>query len=282
MEQINKISDIRNRVNELKRKGKTIGFVPTMGYLHEGHLSLVDEAKKYCDIVIMSIFVNPAQFGPNEDFDSYPRDFERDEKKAEGRGTDIIFYPDVKEMYPSEILTWVNVEKITDVLCGAKREGHFRGVCTVVTKLFNIVKPDIAIFGQKDAQQAAVISKMVEDLNMDIEIKIAPIVREADGLAMSSRNVRLSSEDRKNAVILSKNLFMIKEGIDEGKELSRLLEKAKKSIQAIKGARLDYLEARSYPNLETVNTCNGLCLIALAVYFGGVRLIDNILIENLS
>jgi len=185
-------------------------------------------------------------------------------------------------MYPSEILTWVNVEKITDVLCGAKREEHFRGVTTVVIKLFNIVKPNVAVLGQKDAQQAAVISKMVEDLNMDIEIKIAPIVREADGLAMSSRNVRLSSEDRKNAVILSKNLFMIKEGIDEGKELSRLLEKAKKSIQAIKGARLDYLEARSYPNLETVNTCNGLCLIALAVYFGGVRLIDNILIENLS
>ena len=282
MEQINKISDIRNRVNELKREGKTIGFVPTMGYLHEGHLSLVDEAKKYSDIVIMSIFINPTQFGPNEDFDSYPRDFERDEKLAEARGTDIIFYPDVKEMYPSEILTWVNVEKITDVLCGAKREGHFRGVCTVVTKLFNIVKPDIAIFGQKDAQQAAVISKMVEDLNMDIKIKIAPIVREADGLAMSSRNVRLSPEDRKNAVILSKNLFAIKEGIDEGKELSGLMEKAKRSIHEIKGTRLDYLEARSYPNLETVNACSGLCLIALAVYFGELRLIDNILIENLS
>jgi len=163
-----------------------------------------------------------------------------------------------------------------------KERGAFPGSDHGSDKTFNIVKPNVAVLGQKDAQQAAVISKMVEDLNMDIEIKIAPIVREADGLAMSSRNVRLSSEDRKNAVILSKNLFMIKEGIDEGKELSRLLEKAKKSIQAIKGARLDYLEARSYPNLETVNTCNGLCLIALAVYFGGVRLIDNILIENLS
>ncbi|MCF7832748.1 MAG: pantoate--beta-alanine ligase [Candidatus Marinimicrobia bacterium] len=282
MEKISNISLIRERVKDLKRDGKTIGFVPTMGYLHEGHLSLVDEAKKSCDVVIMSIFVNPTQFGPNEDYDSYPRDIERDEALAKSRGTDIVFYPDVKEMYPSETLTWVEVEKITGVLCGAKREGHFRGVTTVVTKLFNIVQPDIAIFGQKDAQQAAVIHKMVEDLNMNVRIKLAPIVREADGLAMSSRNVRLSTADRKNAVILSQSLFAIKEGINEGKELSKLMEKAKQVILGTPGARLDYLEARSYPDLETVHACKDRCLIAIAVYFGNVRLIDNILIENPS
>ncbi|MEA3391707.1 MAG: pantoate--beta-alanine ligase [Candidatus Marinimicrobia bacterium] len=282
MERISTISDIRIKVKALRREGKTIGFVPTMGYLHEGHLSLVDEAKKYCDVIIMSIFVNPTQFGPHEDFDSYPRDIERDEALAESRGTDIIFYPELKEMYPSEILTWVNVEKITDVLCGARREGHFRGVTTVVTKLFNIVKPDVAVFGQKDAQQAAVISKMVEDLNMDIKIKLAPTVREADGLAMSSRNVRLSREDRKNAKVLSQSLFMIKEGIAKGEELSGLLKKAKNNILETDGAQLDYLEARSYPNLKAINTCDGRCLVAIAVVFGDVRLIDNILIENVS
>ena len=282
MERIATIKDMRQYIQKLKRSGKTIGFVPTMGYLHEGHLSLVDEAKKHCDVIIMSIFVNPTQFGLHEDFDGYPRDIKRDEALAESRGIDIIFYPDTKDIYPSEILTWVNVEKITEVLCGARREGHFRGVTTVVTKLFNIVKPDIAVFGQKDAQQAAVISKMVEDLNMDIEIKLAPIVREADGVAMSSRNVRLSPEDRKNAVILSQSLFAIKEGIGKGKVLSGLLEKAKESIRGMQGAQLDYLEARSYPNLEAINTCDGRCLVAIAVFFGDVRLIDNILIENVS
>jgi pantoate--beta-alanine ligase len=282
MERIATIKDMRQCIQKLKRSGKTIGFVPTMGYLHEGHLSLVDEAKKHCDVIIMSIFVNPTQFDPHGDFDSYPRDIKRDEALAESHGTDIIFYPDTKDMYPSEILTWVNVEKITDVLCGARRKGHFRGVTTVVTKLFNIVKPDIAVFGQKDAQQAAVISKMVEDLNMDIEIKLAPIVREADGLAMSSRNVRLSREDRKNAKVLSQSLFMIKEGIAKGEELSGLLKKAKNNILETPGAQLDYLEARSYPNLEAVNTYDGRCLVAIAVFFGDVRLIDNILIENVS
>jgi len=282
MERIATIKDMRYRIEKLKRSGKTIGFVPTMGYLHEGHLSLLDEAKKYSDVIIMSIFVNPTQFGPNEDFNSYPRDINRDEALAESRGTDIIFYPDVKEMYPSKILTWVNVEKITDVLCGARREGHFKGVTTVVTKLFNIIKPNIAVFGQKDAQQAAVISKMVEDLNMDIEIKLAPIVREADGLAMSSRNVRLSPGDRKNAKVLSQSLLMIKDGIAREEELSELLKKAKNNILETKGAQLDYLEARSYPNLEAINTCKGRCLVAIAVVFGDVRLIDNILIENVS
>lgn len=282
MEKVSKISDIRNKVKELRREGKTIGFVPTMGYLHEGHLSLIDEAKKHSDVVIMSIFVNPTQFGPNEDFNSYPRDIQRDEALAENRGTDIIFYPELKEMYPAENLSWVEVEKITDVLCGAKREGHFRGVTTIVTKLFNIVKPDVAIFGQKDAQQTAIITKMVEDLNMDIKIKLAPIVREADGLAMSSRNVRLKSEDRKNAVILSKSLFDIQKGLLQGDPLVELLDKARKNINMTPGAELEYLEARSYPGLQIVDDHRKGCLIALAAKFGDVRLIDNILIEKLS
>jgi pantoate--beta-alanine ligase len=249
-----------------------------MGYLHEGHLSLVDEAKKHSDIVIMSVFINPTQFGPNEDYDSYPRDIERDEALAEGRGVDIVFYPDVKDMYPSKQLAWVNVEHITDVLCGASREGHFKGVTTVVTKLFNIVKPDMAVFGQKDAQQAAVITKMVDDLNMDIEIVVAPIVREVDGLAMSSRNVRLSKSDRQHALVLSRSLFAIREGLKAGKQLPELIVMAKNEIIATPGAELEYLEARSYPLLEPVDSPADKTLIAVAVRFGKVRLIDNIIV----
>ena len=279
MERIKTISEIRNRIADLRRSGNRIGFVPTMGYLHEGHLSLVDEAKKHSDVIVMSIFVNPTQFGPNEDLESYPRDIVRDEKLAEGRGVDIVFYPGVEEMYPENLLTWVNVEHITNVLCGASREGHFKGVTTVVTKLFNIVKPDLAVFGQKDAQQAAVITKMVEDLNMDIEIIVAPIVREADGLAMSSRNVRLTNEQRKNALVLSRSLFEIEREVKTGKKLSGLLEKAKTEISSTSGAELEYLEARSYPDLELVDEIKGKSVIALAVRFGGVRLIDNIIVN---
>ncbi len=278
MERITNIKNMREYVDEQRRSGKKIGFVPTMGYLHEGHLSLIDKAKKHSDIVIVSIFVNPTQFGPNEDLDSYPRDLPRDETLAEGRKADIIFYPDVKEMYSTPNLTWVNVEKITDVLCGAKREEHFRGVTTVVTKLFNIVKPHIAVFGQKDAQQAAVITKMVEDLNMDVEIILAPIVREQDGLAMSSRNVRLTKGNRQNALVLSRSLFAIQQGIKEGKELKGLLEHAKEDIRSTDKAKLEYLEARSYPDLRSVEAYEDKCLIAIAAHFGNVRLIDNILI----
>ena len=279
MERIKTISEIRNRIADLRRSGNRIGFVPTMGYLHEGHLSLVDEAKKHSDVIVMSIFVNPTQFGPNEDLESYPRDIVRDEKLAKSRGVDIVFYPGVEEMYPGNLLTWVNVEHITNVLCGASREGHFKGVTTVVTKLFNIVKPDLAVFGQKDAQQAAVITKMVEDLNMDIKIIVAPIVREADGLAMSSRNVRLTNEQRKNALVLSRSLFEIEREVKTGKKLSGLLEKAKTEISSTSGAELEYLEARSYPDLELVDEIKGRTVIALAVRFGGVRLIDNIIVN---
>lgn len=282
MERITDISLMRAKSDALRQEGKTIGFVPTMGFLHEGHLSLVDEAKKHTDVVVMSIFVNPTQFGPNEDFETYPRNIEQDETLAESRGVDIVFIPEVNEMYPSKNLTWVTVEKITDVLCGATREGHFRGVTTVVTKLFNIVKPHVAVFGQKDAQQAAVITKMVENLNMDLDIVVAPIVRETDGLAMSSRNVRLKPEDRKNAAVISKSLFAIESGLQGGGDLDELLKKAEKVINETPGAKLEYLEARSYPDLEPIVSCQDGCLIAVAVHFSDVRLIDNILIKKTS
>ena len=278
MKKIAKISEVRKYVKNMKQKGKTVGFVPTMGYLHEGHLSLVDVAKAHADVVVMSIFVNPTQFGPNEDFDSYPRNIERDESLAQRRGVDAIFYPEVLEMYPGNDLTWVTVDKITNVLCGAKREGHFKGVTTVVTKLFNIVQPDVAVFGQKDAQQAAVITQMVNDLNMPVKIKIAPIVREKDGLAMSSRNVRLSDDQRQKALVLSRSLFSIENGLKNGRPLLEMINEAKNEIILTDGVELEYLEARSYPGLEPARDLNGSCLIAVAARVGDVRLIDNIIV----
>ncbi len=278
MERISDVKWMQQRANELRTQGKSIGFVPTMGYLHEGHLSLVDAVRKEHDVVVMSIFVNPTQFGPNEDFDSYPRDIERDESLAKARGVDIVFYPQVKDMYPGDDLTWVNVEKITGVLCGASREGHFRGVTTIVTKLINIVKPHTMVLGQKDAQQAAVLTKMVEDLNMDVKLIIAPIVREADGLAMSSRNVRLTPENRKYALVLSQSLSLLRQEMQSGADLKHSLEKAKEKISSTPNAELEYLEARSYPLLDLVEQPTGKTLIAVAVRFGDVRLIDNILL----
>lgn len=251
-----------------------------MGYLHEGHLSLVDAVKNSCDIVVMSIFVNPTQFGPNEDLDSYPRDIEADEALAKERGVDIIFYPQADDMFPAGSLTWVNVEKITEVLCGASREGHFRGVTTVVTKLINIVKPHVMVLGQKDAQQAAVLIKMLEDLNMDIEVIVAPIVREADGLAMSSRNTRLTPENREKALVLSRSLWDLREELGKGIDLMSALSNARKKIELTENVELEYLEARTYPSLELTNTLSYRTLIAVAVKFADVRLIDNLLISS--
>lgn len=223
MEIIQKIRPLKELITNYKKDGLSIGFVPTMGYLHEGHLSLVREAKKNNDITVVSIFVNPTQFGPNEDLDKYPRDFERDEILLRGEGVDIIFYPDVKEMYSSNHMTYVNVEKITDKLCGLKRPGHFRGVATVVCKLFNIVKPDNAYFGLKDYQQVLVIKKMVEDLNMDVDIIPMPIVRERDGLAMSSRNVYLSDEERVSALSLNRSFLLVDDLMKKGIRNSKIL-----------------------------------------------------------
>lgn len=207
---VQKIQEMKEIAKKLKKEGKSIGFVPTMGYLHEGHLSLVRLSKQQNDITIMSIFVNPIQFGPNEDYDRYPRDFERDKSLAEKEGVDYIFYPSVEEMYPEDFKTVVSVKKITEIMCGKSRPGHFDGVATVVLKLFNIVNPDRAYFGQKDAQQLAVIKQMVKDLNLDVEIVPCPIVREQDGLAMSSRNVYLSEEERKSATVLYRALNLAK------------------------------------------------------------------------
>lgn len=282
MKKIQSVKEMQLTAENLRLSGKRIGFVATMGYLHEGHLSLVDKSKKDCDIIVMSIFVNPTQFGPREDFNSYPRDLQRDLNLAEARGVDIVFIPGVEDMYPGETLTSVEVKKITNVLCGASRKGHFTGVATVVNKLFNIVKPHVAVFGQKDAQQAAVIMKMVQDLNMDIEIRLAPIVREKDGLAMSSRNVRLTSRDRKNAAILSQTLFRIRDELQKGGPLQETLEEGRRSILATPNARLEYLEARSFPDMAIPEQSEPEhdMLIAVAVHFGDVRLIDNVMVRR--
>ncbi|HOQ00437.1 MAG TPA: pantoate--beta-alanine ligase [Acetivibrio clariflavus] len=280
MRLINKISDLKVIIKSNKSMGKTIGFVPTMGYLHEGHLSLAKRSVQENDFTVMSIFVNPTQFGPNEDFERYPRDLERDLALAESVGVDIVFAPSVEEMYPEGYKTYVNVEDITGVLCGRSRPGHFRGVTTVVNKLFNIVEPDKAYFGQKDAQQVVVVKKMVKDLNMNLEVIACPIVREPDGLAMSSRNTYLSSEERKAALILSKSLFeaeeLIKQGERSGKKIAEYIEGR---IKTEKLAEIDYVEVVSADSLEKLEELKGSVLIALAVKFGKTRLIDNIIVE---
>ncbi|MEQ8197771.1 MAG: pantoate--beta-alanine ligase [Clostridiaceae bacterium] len=276
MDIINNIAEIRKIVKKHKKEGKTVGFVPTMGFLHEGHASLIEKARKENDIVVVSIFVNPIQFGANEDLDKYPRDMERDKKLVSDVGGDYIFAPEVKEMYPEKLYTYVDVEKLSEGLCGAKREGHFRGVATVVTKLFNIVSPDRAYFGQKDAQQVAVIRKMVKDLNVDVEVVSCPIIREEDGLAKSSRNTYLNSDERAAALVLSKSLEYAKKLIGEG-ELSTasIIESMKEFINKEPLAKVDYIEIVDRDNLNEVETIERPVLIAIAVYIGKTRLIDN-------
>ena len=267
-------------VRLLKKDGKSIGFVPTMGYLHEGHLSLARTAKKHNDVVIMSIFVNPIQFGPREDLDKYPRDLERDERMANQAGVDIIFYPSAKDMYPAGFSTYVTVEKLTDGLCGAARPGHFKGVTTVVAKLFGIVKPDIAYFGQKDAQQAIVIKKMAEDLNMGIDIKILPTVREKDGVAMSSRNIYLSKAERKDAGILYETLNAAKKAIEGGeRNPAKIIKIMEAAIGSKPTAKIDYVSIVDTKDLKPVRKISEGALIALAVYFGKTRLVDNIIVS---
>ena len=264
----------------LRKEGKVIGFVPTMGYLHEGHLSLIKTAKKHTDVVIVSVFVNPIQFGPSEDFDKYPRDPKRDEDLACFAGADVIFYPSTKEMYPKGYSTYVDVENLTEGLCGASRPGHFRGVATVVAKLFGIVKPNMAYFGQKDAQQAIVIKKMVKDLNMDVELKVLPTVREPDGLAMSSRNINLSGPERQDAFVLYLSLNKAESMIKEGeREAKKIIKAMKDLIEEKKSARIDYVSIVDTENLKPLGNISGEVLIALAVFIGKMRLIDNIIIK---
>lgn len=272
--------EVRQFVQQARQNVKTVGFVPTMGYLHQGHLSLMEMAGRENDLVIASIFVNPTQFGPNEDFASYPRELERDAKLAEAIGVDLIFAPEVVEMYGERALTYVDITQLSDHLCGVKRPGFFRGVCTVVTKLFNIVQPDRAYFGQKDAQQALIIKKMVSDLDLPVKVKTHPIVREADGLAMSSRNKYLSSEQREAALILSKSLNQAQKMIEAGeRDAQKIYQMMTDLIQSEPLAEIDYVSIVSGTTLDPVVELSGLSLIALAVFIGKTRLIDNILME---
>jgi len=271
---------LQKEIVRLKRKGKIIGFVPTMGYFHEGHLSLIRKAREDCDVVVVSIFVNPLQFNPREDLKKYPRDIKRDMSLCRNY-TDILFCPDVKSMYPDNFLTEVKVDRIGDILCGASRPGHFKGVNTVVNKLFNIVLPDIAYFGQKDAQQAVIIKKMVCDLNMPIEIKVLPIVREYDGLAMSSRNVYLSETERKDAVVLYKSLILAKNLIKDGViDCPKIISKMRKYILKTRNARIDYISIVEPDTLSFLKRIKRKALVLLAVFIGKTRLIDNMVTKR--
>ncbi|HHY27575.1 MAG TPA: pantoate--beta-alanine ligase [Desulfitobacterium dehalogenans] len=277
-----KISEVREIIKEQRNQGRSIALVPTMGYLHEGHLTLVEEAKESGAFVVMSIFVNPLQFGPNEDFACYPRDLERDAKKAEGAGVHLIFNPEVEEMYPSKNLTHVEVNDLGDSLCGASRPGHFRGVTTVVSKLFHIVQPDRAYFGQKDYQQYLIIRQMVMDLNFPIEVIGVPIVREKDGLALSSRNIYLSPEQRAEALVLQRSLGEAENWIRQGdRSALSIEERIKELIRNESSGEIDYVEIRSAENLRRVEQIEGKVLIALAVRFGSTRLIDNKVLEEM-
>lgn len=276
------INEVRQLVKEARSKGMTIGFVPTMGFLHEGHLSLMREAKSQSDYVVVSIFVNPTQFGPNEDLATYPRDLARDQMLCDAVGVDLIFAPEVDEMYPSGHSTIVDCEgPITKQLCGASRPTHFKGVTSVVAKLFNIVAPDKAFFGQKDAQQVAVIEKMVRELNFNLEIVSCPIVREEDGLAMSSRNTYLNEDARKQALVLSRALSTAKDKIDAGTiKTSELITLMKETIAQSPLAEIDYVQVVDAKTLLAIDELNDDTLIALAVKFGKTRLIDNMRIRR--
>lgn len=276
-----KIQPLRTFLAEQRKEKKRIGLVPTMGFLHEGHLSLIRKAKSENDIVVVSDFVNPTQFGPNEDYESYPRDIETDTRLAMQAGADVIFYPSVAEMYPEGSSSFVEVEgDITRVLCGASRPTHFKGVTTVVNMLFNIVQPDKAYFGQKDAQQVAVLMKMVRDLHMNVEIVVCPIVREKDGLALSSRNTYLSAEEREQAVILNKALALARDAFDKGeKDVEKLTQTITSKIKEMPLAEIDYVSILQYPSLKATSTLSDQALAAVAVRFGKTRLIDNIILK---
>lgn len=276
MEVFHTINDLKRQIKTWKKENYRIALVPTMGFLHAGHESLIKAAAKENDKVVVSIFVNPIQFGPNEDYSTYPRDMEKDIDTCREAGADCIFAPEPKEMYGEGSYTFVNVEKLTEGLCGAKRPGHFRGVCTVVSKLFNIVTPYRAYFGQKDAQQLAVIRKMVKDLNFDIEIVGCPIIREADGLAMSSRNTYLSQDERKAALVLSRSLNLAKTALSNGERNVDTIKKIiNTEIEKEPLSRIDYIEIVDSENLQSVETVNRSVLVAIAVYIGKTRLIDN-------
>ncbi len=280
MKIVRTIEKIRKIAAKAKSTGKKIGFVPTMGALHEGHFSLIKAAKKQTSFVVVSIFVNPTQFGPGEDLAKYPRPFKKDAIACKKLGVDIIFAPTVKQMYPEKNITWVNVEKLSGPLCGKSRPGHFRGVATVCSKLFNIVGPDIAFFGQKDAQQAIIIQRMAADLNMPLKIVVCPTVREKDGLAMSSRNAYLKPKERKDAVLLYAALEESQVFIKAGERKSKMLiSEMKKILKISRQIKIDYIKIVDAKTLQEVERVKGKVLIALAVKIGQTRLIDNIVVE---
>ena len=277
------VAKLRELVANFKKENKSIGLVPTMGALHEGHASLINASAKENDITIVSVFVNPTQFGPNEDYEAYPRTLENDCIVAQNAGADVVFAPKNKDLYPNEDMTWVEVTgDITKVLCGRTRPIHFRGVTTVVSKLFNLSRADRAYFGLKDAQQTEVLRRMVDDLFFNVELRIMPIVREADGLAKSSRNTYLSPEERKSALILSKSLKLAKEAFTNGqRDVEAILNLVKDTIQSEKTSQIDYVKMYKLPGLKPVgNKIEGRVLLALAVKFGTTRLIDNVILED--
>jgi pantoate--beta-alanine ligase len=276
---VNSITQLQNILNKSRRKGQSVGFVPTMGFFHEGHLSLMRRAKKDNDLCVVSIYVNPAQFGPKEDFKKYPRDLQRDSSMIAKENVDILFIPSNNDIYPNGYLTYIDVEKISETLCGQFRPGHFRGVATIVAKLLNIVRPDVMYLGQKDAQQVVVLKTMVKDLNFSVKVEVVETKREADGLAMSSRNKYLSPDERKEAIILYRALQKAKQKIKAGErspaqikiEISSLIRKES-------SGKIQYVECVNANTLETLKRLEGQVLVALAVFFGKTRLIDNIVI----
>jgi pantoate--beta-alanine ligase len=277
------IENMRAASRMARHAGKRVGFVPTMGALHEGHLSLVRASKAQSDVVAASIFVNPTQFGPNEDFSKYPRTFERDCELFTKEGVELLFAPTVDEMYPAGAVTYVTVEGMSEQLCGKSRPGHFRGVTTVVSKLFNIVEPAIAFFGQKDAAQVAIIRRMVRDLNIPVEIAVCPIVREADGLAMSSRNAYLDPQQRKAALVLHRALQEVQRQFKSGESnASNLIEHGRQVFAQEPSVRLDYLEIVNTENLEALGKIECPALVAVAAYLGKTRLIDNFILYGKS
>ena len=276
MKIIKSVKEMQALSESLRNQGKIVTFVPTMGYFHEGHLDLMREGRKRGDCVVISIYVNPTQFGPNEDFEQYPRDFERDRAMAERVGVDVIYYPSNQEIYPPNYQTYITVEGVTDNLCGLSRPGHFRGVATVCAKLFNAVKPHVAVFGKKDFQQLVTIRRMVQDLNLDLEIVGMATTREPDGLAMSSRNIYLTAEERTSGLSLSRSLKIARELYEQGeRDAAKIIGKVKNNIESHPYTKIDYVQICDTTTMKDVARLDGECVIALAVRVGKTRLIDN-------
>ena len=281
MKVVKTVKEVREIVKEWRREGLTVGLVPTMGYLHEGHQSLISKSASQNDKTVVSVFVNPIQFGPTEDLATYPRDLNRDMQKVEEAGGDLIFNPEPSEMYPDHFTSFIDTTETTQLLCAVTRPTHFRGVCTVVGKLFNIVVPDRAYFGQKDAQQLATIKRFARDLNFDIEIIPCPIIREDDGLAKSSRNTYLSPEERQAALILSQSLRKGKAAIEAGEtDAQKVISIIRENLETEPLARIDYVEVVDFENIQRLTTIKGETLVAIAVYIGKTRLIDNFIIKK--